>query len=223
MRVKRKGIIMNEKKRGFLYRLSAKFGRLMVYTFMRVAFRPKLIFESKEAKDTLKSSNYIFIGNHVGHHDGQMFYTVLKHAQLLIAKDWADKGFVDWVIYGANFIKVDRAGMDITWISAAREGMSQGKNTIIFPEGHTSKGEMDEFKPGFAMLAVLANAKIVPIYNNGEYHKFFGKRLRLYVGNPVELTAEGKGLSADYLKAESERMQKIVQSMKDEHTKIKEK
>mgnify|MGYP002240846877 CR=1 FL=1 len=31
---------------------------------------------------------------------------------------------------------------------------------IIFPEGHTSKtGVMDEFKPGFAMLAVMSGAK----------------------------------------------------------------
>lgn len=210
---------MNEKKHGALYRATSAFGRLLVYTYLRLMFRPKLVFESEEAKQSLKSSNMIFVGNHVGHHDGQMFYTMFRHAQLLIAKDWADKGFVNWVITGGNFIIVDRNGMDISWISGAREGMNCGKNTIIFPEGHTSKGEMDDFKPGFAMLAVLTNAKIVPVYNDGQYHKLFGRRLRLYVGNPVELTAEGKCMSADYLKQESERIQKIVQSMKDEHIK----
>ena len=82
---------------------------------------------------------------------------------------------------------------------------------IIFPEGHTSKtGVMDEFKPGFAMLAVMSGAKIVPVYNDGEYHKLFGKRLKLYVGEPMELTKEGKGLNAEYLAGECARFREAV-------------
>lgn len=85
---------------------------------------------------------------------------------------------------------------------------------IIFPEGHTSKtGVMDEFKPGFAMLAVMSGAKIVPVYNNGEYHKLFGKRLKLYVGEPMELTKEGKGLNAEYLAGECKRFREIVKQL----------
>lgn len=85
---------------------------------------------------------------------------------------------------------------------------------IIFPEGHTSKtGVMDEFKPGFAMLAVMSGAKIVPVYNDGEYHKLFGKRLKLYVGEPMELTKEGNGLNAEYLAGECARFREAVEQL----------
>ena len=72
---------------------------------------------------------------------------------------------------------------------------------------------MDEFKPGFAMLAVMSGAKVVPVYNDGEYHKLFGRRLKLYVGEPVELTKEGKGLNAEYLAAEGARFRSIIEGM----------
>jgi len=198
---------------------SAALGRGLVYAFLRIMFRPKVYYKSKAAKDALSEGNCIIVGNHVGHHDGQMFYMLFRNSVLLLAKDWADKGILKWITTGGHFIPVDRNGMDVSWISAARDEMKQGRNMIIFPEGHTSKGEMDEFKPGFAMLAVLTGAMIVPVYHDGEYHKLFGKRLRVYVGDPVELASDGKGLSADYLKQESERMQKIVQSMKDKKEK----
>ena len=155
-----------------------------------------------------------FIGNHVGHNDGQMFYMLFKNSVLIIAKDWADKKILKWLTSGGKFISVDRFGTDITWIRGASGHLRAGDNMIIFPEGHTSKtGVMDEFKPGFAMLAVMSGAKIVPVYNDGEYHKLFGKRLKLYVGEPMELTKEGKGLNAEYLAGECARFREAVEQL----------
>ena len=139
---------------------------------------------------------------------------LFRNSVLIIAKDWADKKILKWLTSGGKFISVDRFGTDITWIRGASEHLRAGDNMIIFPEGHTSKtGVMDEFKPGFAMLAVMSGAKIVPVYNNGEYHKLFGKRLKLYVGEPMELTKEGKGLNAEYLAGECKSFREIVKQL----------
>ena len=51
------------------------------------------------------------------------------------------------------------------------------------------------------------------VYNNGEYHKLFGKRLKLYVGEPMELTKEGKGLNAEYLAGECKRFREVVKQL----------
>ena len=193
---------------------SAALGRGLLYGYMYIMFRPKLCYESRKAKEEIKNGGVILVGNHVGHNDGQMFYMLFRNSVLIIAKDWADKKILRWITSGGKFIPVDRFGTDITWIRGATEHLKQGNNIIIFPEGHTSKtGVMDEFKPGFAMLAVMSGAKVVPVYNDGEYHKLFGRRLKLYVGEPVELTKEGKGLNAEYLAAEGARFRSIIEGL----------
>ena len=58
------------------------------------------------------------------------------------------------------------------------------------------------------MLSIMTGAKVVPYAVDGTY-KFFGRQ-RVIVGEPMELTAEGKGLRPDYLKAESERFRQEV-------------
>ena len=59
------------------------------------------------------------------------------------------------------------------------------------------------------MLAIMSGAKIVPYAVDGTY-KIFGRRQRVLIGEPMELTAEGKGLRPAYLEAESERFRQEV-------------
>lgn len=198
---------------------SARLGRALLYTYLRVFYRPKIYYESDEARRAVKEGSRVIIANHVGHNDGQMFYMLFHNSTLLIAKDWADKKLLRWLTTGGRFVSVDRFGMDIAWVSKTKEFMAEGNNAIIFPEGKTSKGEMGEFKPGFAILSVMTKADVIPVYNDGEYHKLFGRRLRLYVGNPVSLTEENKGLREDYLKSESERFKNIILNIKKERKK----
>ena len=58
---------------------------------------------------------------------------------------------------------------------------------LIFPEGKTSKGEMNEFQPGFAVLAEKTGARVVECAHIGEYHVFFGERKRIMIGDSYAL------------------------------------
>lgn len=181
-------------------KVTAPLGRGLVYGYLYAAYRPKIYYQNKAAKEAVEKGGVIIVGNHVGHNDGQLFYTLFKNSSLIMAKDWMDKKILKWITDGGRFIPVDRFKTDITWIHGAADELKAGGNIIIFPEGHTSKtGVMDEFKPGFAMLSVMSGAGVVPVYNDGEYHPFFGRRLRLYVGEPMKIDSEGRGLNADYL------------------------
>ena len=60
------------------------------------------------------------------------------------------------------------------------------------------------------MLAIMTGADIVPYAVSGEYKKFFGPRQKVLIGEPVKLTAEGKGMKPEYLESESERFRQIV-------------
>lgn len=50
------------------------------------------------------------------------------------------------------------------------------------------------------MLAVMTKAKIVPYAVDGDYKVVFGSRQKMLIGEPTELTAEGKGLNPTTLK-----------------------
>lgn len=199
--------------KNLFYEKSAAFGRALIYAYQYILFRPKVIYTSRKAKEEIEKQPVIYISNHVGHNDGQMMYMLLKNSSLMIAKDQYDKKIVHWVTTGANFLPVDRFGMDIQWVRLALEEIKQGRNMIIFPEGETEKeGHLITFKPGFAMLAVMARAKVVPVYIDGEYNKLFGRRLRVYIGEPTELDREGFGLNAEYLKAQAGKFQAIYET-----------
>lgn len=207
-----------DKEKSKLYQKSARLGRAVVKGFMRVVYRPRLLYANRDVRKQLKEGGNIIISNHVGHNDGQMLYTLFKGSSMLLAKDQAEKGIVKWVTTGGDFILIDRmgeeSGLDLTWLRSAVSMLKQGRNVIIFPEGHTSKLDMDEFKPGFATLAYMANARIIPVYIDGNYHAFFGKRLTVCVGEAAKLSEKNKALNADYLKAESKRFKNKVKSMK---------
>lgn len=205
---------MSEQNNPFL-RITAKMGRGLYYLFMRIAFRPKVYYEDPSTKEYMKNHPVILVSNHTNHNDGQVVAMLFRGSMLLIARDWYEKKIMQWITYGGDFLSVDRFGLDTSWLRDATAAMKRNKHVIIFPEGHTSKdGNMDTFKGGFVMLGVMTNAPVVPIYADGEYHILFGKRARYYVGKPVELTPEGKGLTAAYLTSEGERFRNIISQIK---------
>lgn len=198
-----------------IYSGSAVLGRGLLYAYMYAAFRPKLTYIGREKKEQISQQPVIYVANHTCHNDGQMMLTLFRQSGLLMAKDWMEKKIVRWIVKGTNCIPIDRFGLDTAWLREAVSCIKAGNDVVIFPEGHTAKnGEMDEFKSGFVMLAVMTGAPVVPVYIDGQYHRFFGKRLHIYIGKPTEITAEGRGMRADYLTAESERFRTMIGKMK---------
>lgn len=93
---------------------------------------------------------------------------------------------------------------------------SKRRIDYYFPEGKTSKdGNIGEFKSGFVMLAIMTGARIVPFVIDGKYKMVFGRRQRIYLGEPLALTEEGKSLTPKYMEKESERFRQIIQDMKE--------
>jgi 1-acyl-sn-glycerol-3-phosphate acyltransferase len=116
------------------------------------------------------------------------------------------------VLSNNRAIPVNRFGLDTGWIKESIRVMKEGNSMIIFPEGHTSKtGEMDKFRPGFALLATMAGSEVVPIAIDGNYNFLFGKRLRVVVGEPMPLAkAEAGQRSSDHLQNQADNIREIT-------------
>ncbi len=208
------------KEGSFIYKISGAIMRGILWLGIHIGYRPKVIYENKKTKKLLKKQAVIFAPNHFDYKDGPVCYFLFKNSSIMIAKDWYENKAIRWVTYGKDAIPLDRYGLDTGWLRHAVKMVKDNKNVIIFPEGYTSDNkEIDKFKAGFAMLSVMTGAPIVPMYIDGEYNPFLGKRLRIYVGDIEYLSEENKGMSSEYLEKECQRIRDIVLGLQEKSRK----
>lgn len=195
----------------FIQKIGAKILRGIMTAYVYVAFRPSVKYVDKSVKKIDKP--IILVGNHTSHNDGIMTSVIFSRYKgcILVAKDWYEKKSINWFLKNNRCIPMDRFGLDTAWLRLSMAALKSGQSIIMYPEGKTRKEfEPDEFKPGFVMLALSTGAAIVPYAVDGTYNKFFGKRQRVLVGLPTELTKENKSMKPAYLESESERFRQLV-------------
>ena len=188
--------------------------RKLIQAGMYIAFRPKITFSNPEVMNSKEP--IVFICNHMSHNDGALIASVLhkKKPYFLIAKDWYDKKQFGVFLKAYGSIPVDREGMDTSWYDACRKLIEAGTSILIFPEGKTSKGEMNEFQPGFAVLAEKTGAKVVECAHIGEYHTIFGERKRILVGDAYQLECPKEIRKSIYAKQVAAEARTRIHEMK---------
>lgn len=75
-----------------------------------------------------------------------------------------------WVFDAAGFVPIERSnpGQSLPAVNRAAEALASGKSFVIFPEGTRSKtGELLPFKKGGFVMAIQAQAPIVPVAVSG--------------------------------------------------------
>lgn len=187
--------------------------RILVYP----AFRPKLVFASPEAKKNFPQGPCVLISNHVTMLDAGPIETLLhkKHFFGLTAADISrDYKFIGWFLSFLPAIPIDRENVSLTWLREGRRQLREGHSIYLCPEGHCNYDKViSDFKPGFVTLAALANVPVVPLYHNGEFNYFFGKRFRLIVGEPINLIMPPEGVTDAFMRSEAAKATEIVREL----------
>jgi len=109
--------------------------------------------------------------------------------------------FTKWFFGSIHAIPVKRGAGDLHAIKKCMEELKDNRKLVMFPEGtRVKEGEEVEAKAGAAMLAAKTKAPIIPVYiKNG---KSFFKVVRLYIGDPIEVTVtDKKNAAEDYKRA----------------------
>ena len=102
-------------------------------------------------------------------------------------------------------IKVDRQNLNMSVMRQVGDVLKRGKPVAIFPEGRISQseGEIESFKSGVAIMAVMNSCPILPVY----LKKPEGKRRKiLVVGEPIDLEYRGKFPSVNELEEMSGKL-----------------
>lgn len=200
---------------------SAKKQHLMM-RLAKILFSPQITFDDETVLQYISNHPCVIISNHSRRTktniftscDGPMVRYAFKNRQVcsLMGADLMEKPFFKAVISGCDCIPVSRDAASTDWIHKCRVKLKEGISVIIFPEGTTFKEkDVDTFKPGFALLASIANVPVIPVAIQGNYRLFSKNKLKIHIGSPVNLHILKRN-KAEYEK-ETLRFQKIVEEM----------
>ena len=183
-----------------------------------LAFRPKRCFVSEKARAEAFREPMVIISNHVRGMDGGVMQTLMplnRRVYSLSAKDLMDKSPALRRFLGfCRIIPVDREHPSMSWLRDSRKLLRGGCHIYLCPEGYCHRDKaMRPFKPGFVTLAASAGVKVLPIYHNGEYHFFFGKRFRMMVGEPITLVSPPEGLRGEVMQQECREALQVMREL----------
>lgn len=175
-----------------------------------IAFRPKRTYISEKAKQEAFKEPMIFISNHVHGMDGAVLQSLMPFSKVysITAKDLIERTkLYGWFLSHLRTIPVDRENTSLSWLREGRKKLREGAHIYMCPEGRCNRARIVlPFKSGFVALAAASGAKVLPIYLNGEYNYFFGKRFRYIIGEPVTMTPPPEGLAEAEMTRQADMM-----------------
>ena len=193
--------------------------RWTLMALIRLAFRPKIYYATAEAQQAAFRSPMIMVSNHVRGMDGAVLATLFPGKKIhgVSAKEFMDKPALGWLLRRLGCIAVDRDHVTVDWLRQCRRILvKEHEHVYICPEGKCNfQKQMQPFKPGAVTLAYMAQAPLLPVYHNAEYHYFFGKRFRCMVGEPFVLRTQDGVLDADGIAAETKRLEQEMFRLRD--------
>lgn len=161
----------------------------MLYKFVQIIL--KIIFSILFKIQIHNIENYnnfnnkcIICSNHTSMYDPPILGAFCKRQIYFMAKKELFKNkIIGSLIIKLGAFPVDRDGFSFSAIKSALNVLNKDCVLGIFPEGtRVEDYDIDNVKPGIAMLAYKSNSHVLPVYIESEY-KFRGK-VNVYFGTP---------------------------------------
>ena len=148
----------------------------------------------------IPTSPCIIVSNHQSYFDGPILSAYLSCSQvrktLYYAKEkHVSKMWQKFIAKKHNIIIMDKNKELQESIQMMAQGLKQGKNIVIFPEGtRTNSGRLGEFKKTYTILAKELNIPIVPVVIKGAFEglprgsriPIFGQKVSIEFLKPIE-------------------------------------
>ena len=114
-------------------------------------------------------------------------------------------------------IEANRVTRSMRFVSQSIREIKCGHLVQIFPEGHnTDDGTIKPFYPSYILIALRANAPIVPVITDGNYGLF--KRVHMIIGDSIDLSqylSDSKAKKEDIARLNDIVYEKVLQLRKE--------
>lgn len=171
-----------------------------LYFWARVIFGFifELIFRIKISgiENIPKNGAVIIASNHLSLWDPPIVgYAVPRPVHFMAKEELFNIPVFGWVIRLLNAFPVKRGSADRSAIRRAINILESGQIVGLFPEGTRSKtGTLGEFEPGIGLIALKANATVIPtaVINSNKIFSsdYFLPQIKVIFGNPVFVNTE---------------------------------
>lgn len=171
--------------------------------------------------ENLPEGGALFLINHQSFVDPLLVGAPLTRPVSYLARDNLFRvPFISWCIRNTYVMPISREAAGSASIRESIRRIQHGFYVGIFPEGTRSlDGSIGELKPGFLMLARMANAPVIPVGIAGAY-RVFPKKARLARPGCVRVVY-GKPLPPGWFSSkgnksdQTELMRRIKERMQD--------
>ena len=170
-----------------VYEIFRWIGVITGYPFKWLFFKNKVYYESENAPKRVKGGALI-ISNHFNPLDYVMNVFIFFPRKLyVVASEHAFKNaFLEFGMKFWGGIQANRVTKSMRFVSQSIKEIKNGHLVQIFPEGHnTDDGTIKAFYPSYILIALKADAPIIPVITDGNYGIF--KRVHLIIGEAIDL------------------------------------
>jgi len=193
------------------------------YDTLGVILRPayKLMFPGSKvtgAENVPDEGGVIICSNHIHWNDCLYLAAKIRNRRItyLSKAEAMSNRFTKWLLgeKGLGAISVNRGESDLAAMRLCLQTVKDGETLGIFPQGTRSKDNTPTpMLNGVSMIAMRANAPIIPIYIDGPYRLF--KRVDVRVGAPIDISDLGRRADAATLTAITDRIAGAIWGMKN--------
>ena len=200
------------------------FVRTTGWLSMQVTARPKYHYYGNAPKTRKIKGRALLACNHTDWIDPALISVayIRRRVFVVTAKEGMSKGISQLFFRGIHCIPIDRTANDFTAFNKTVDLLKNDKTVLIFPEGRLSDPQSADtmpFKSGMTLMALRANAPIIPVYSPGG-HKAF-KRAHLVIGEPINLREHFDGqLHMQNIEMLTLVVQERMRELKDEWERI---
>ena len=211
--------MQNKKKSNWYKHIPAYIAR-SITPLLRLIFRTDIRLSESCPKDIRKiKGGALLISNHSNFSDPLIMTDVFWRRRLryIVGENIIDKEPRGTFLRGLGCVRVDRTSVDFDCVKASVTLLRDGELLTIYPEGglNPHQTEIAEFKAGAALMAVIANVPIIPMYITPKKHAL--SRVRVMIGAPVDAAAVcGRFPTADGLDKLAKELHRTVTDLKAE-------
>lgn len=154
-----------------------------------IMFKIFFKIEVKGIENVPKDGKVILCSNHANNLDPMLISIVVpRKINWMAKKELFKNKTISFLIRKLGSFPVDRDGTDITAIKNALRVLKNDEVLGIFPEGtRVSSIDLENAKPGVALLSIKSQATVVPVLIESNY-KLFSKAI-IHIGKPLDLLA----------------------------------